>query len=625
MKNRSILFRISLLVGCGAGLVMLVLAFLPFNRLKKAGYERLVQQVEDASLDLTSRISSDLAQGVSFTRATARLLSGEVTLSRPQVMEMVENLLPHYPFVTGVGLVYEPNGFDGKDSLHLNERGSGFHGRFLPYIVMGQDGKAHFSDTSHTHIDPEIGTWYFEPKRTKKAFASDAYHLDILDRKDVLLFSFAEPILKENHFAGVVAADIELERIVAWVNNADALAGLATVSLYSPTGKLASTTDKANALATFDWERLSTTEQNALLAKERILHEEGNHVSYITPFFMSTCEKPVLLSIDFNKGIAMQRAYRQMAMILLLGGVLCVVLFVVVLYLLRSLLRPIHLIANRLGDLAQGNLITESIGYESRSDELGLMAQSFQGMVSQLRGVIGAITTSTHELNANSTHIHSSSQSIADAAQNSAASTEEVLAQCTSVLEVSQHNLEMADQTANDVRDAQGSLKDLTVSINETNRTLEEIVNREMLLAEIASQTNILALNAAVEAARAGEAGRGFSVVATEVRVLAERSAEIVSGINELRRNSQKISETTLADLNQLQKVLESIIGYMEQMNTNSHQITDAMGQIDVAMNSLSSTAQVNATSSDQLATESESIVERVNDLKQEVAHFHID
>ena len=146
-----------------------------------------------------------------------------------------------------------------------------------------------------------------------------------------------------------------------------------------------------------------------------------------------------------------------------------------------------------------------------------------------------------------------------------------------------------------------------------------------MLLAEIASQTNILALNAAVEAARAGEAGRGFSVVATEVRVLAEKSAEIVSGINELRRNSQKISETTLADLNQLQKVLESIIGYMEQMNTNSHQITDAMGQIDVAMNSLSSTAQVNATSSDQLATESESIVERVNDLKQEVAHFHID
>ena len=340
---------------------------------------------------------------------------------------------------------------------------------------------------------------------------------------------------------------------------------------------------------------------------------------------MSTCEKPLLLSIDFDKNVAIQRAYRQMAMILLLGAALCIVLFVIVLYLLRSLLRPIHLIANRLGDLAHGNLITEPIGYEKRNDELGLMAQSFHGMVSQLRSVIRAIASSTHELNANSTHIHASSQAIADAAQNSAASTEEVLAQCTSVLEVSQHNLEMANQTANDVRNAQSSLKDLTVSINETNQTLEEIVSREMLLAEIASQTNILALNAAVEAARAGEAGRGFSVVATEVRVLAERSAEIVSGINELRKNSQKVSETTLVDLEQLQKVLESIIGYMEQMNTNSHQITVAMGQIDVAMNNLSSTAQVNATSSDQLASESESIVGHVNDLNQEMAHFRMD
>lgn len=625
MKNRSILFRISLLVGCGAGLVMLVLAFLPFKQLKRAGYERLIQQVEEASLDLTTRIGSDLAQSVSFTHATAKLLSGEVAISRSQIMSMIENLLPHYPFVTGIGLVYEPNGFDGKDSLHLGEKGSGFYGRFLPYIVMGRDGKAHFSDTSHTHIDPEIGTWYFEPRRTKKAFASDAYYLDLLDRKNVLLFSFAEPILKGNNFVGVVAADIELERITAWVNNTEALAGLATVSLYSPTGKLASTTDEANAPPTFDWERLSAAEHDAILAKERILHEEGNHVSYISPFFMSTCEKPLLLSIDFDKNVAIQRAYRQMAMILLLGAALCIVLFVIVLYLLRSLLRPIHLIANRLGDLAHGNLITEPIGYEKRNDELGLMAQSFHGMVSQLRSVIRAIASSTHELNANSTHIHASSQAIADAAQNSAASTEEVLAQCTSVLEVSQHNLEMANQTANDVRNAQSSLKDLTVSINETNQTLEEIVSREMLLAEIASQTNILALNAAVEAARAGEAGRGFSVVATEVRVLAERSAEIVSGINELRKNSQKVSETTLADLEQLQKVLESIIGYMEQMNTNSHQITVAMGQIDVAMNNLSSTAQVNATSSDQLASESESIVGHVNDLNQEMAHFRMD
>lgn len=625
MKSKSILFRISLLLVCGAGVVIFILAFLPLNRLKKAGYERLIQEVEAASVDLKTRIEGDLAQGVSFTRTTAKLLSGDVTLSRPQVMDMLENALPNYPFVTGIGIVYEPNGFDGKDSLHLHEKGSGLRGRFLPFIAMGKDGRAHYSDTTHMHIDPKIGTWYFEPRRTKKAYASEAYHLDILERKNVFLFSFAEPILRNNSFVGVVEVDIELERIIAWVKNADALAGLATVSLYSPGGNLASTTDEINTAATFDWERLSASEREALYNKERILHEEGDLVSYITPFYMSTCEKPVLLCIDFDKSIAMRQVYKEVALTWLLGGVLSIVLFFVVLYLLRKLLRPIHVIADRLGGLAQGRLTTELTGYEKRTDELGLMAHGYHDMVSKLRGVISEISSSTNELNANSAHIHSSSETIAEAAQNSAASTEEVLAQCTSVLEVCQRDLEMADNAAKEVRDAQDTLTNLSSNINETNRTLEEIVSREMLLAEIAEQTNILALNASVEAARAGDVGRGFAVVAGEVRVLAERSAEIVNGINNLRKNSQNLSSATLAELEQLQDVLEGIVGNMTQMNTNSHQITDAMRQIDVAMNALSSTAQINASSSDQLATESESIVGRVNELKQEVAHFQID
>lgn len=625
MKKKSILFRISLLVGFGAGIVMLVLAFLPASKLKQAGFEHLIQQVDKASVDLKTRIENDLTQCVSFSRTTAKALSGNVTLTRPQVMEMLGNVLPNYPFITGVALAYEPNGFDGKDSLHLGEQGSGFHGRFLPYLVIGKDGKAHYSDTCQTHIDPEIGTWYFEPRRTKRAFANEPYHLNILDRKNVLLFSFAEPIVRNDDFVGVVIVDIELERIVAWVENTEALSGLATVSLYSLGGHLAATTDQEHAQTIFDWERVSATERTALLKRESILLEQGDSVSYITPFYMSSCEKPFLLCIEFDKGAAMSHVYKQILLVLLFGGILCVVLFVVVLYLLRNLLNPIHLITDRLGELAQGKLNTTPTGYEKRSDELGLMAESFQRMSATLRSVIGGIVTSTYELNSNSTHIHTSSQTIADAAQNSAASTEQVLAQCTSVLEVSQSNLEMANNTTNEVRNAQDTLSELTKNINETNQTLGDIVSQEMLLGEIAAQTNILSLNASVEAARAGDAGRGFAVVASEVRILAERSAEIVNGIKELRKDSQKNSNTTLNDLVQLQKVLEGIIANMTQMNTNSHQITDAIGQIDMAMNSLSSTAQVNATSADQLARESESILERINNLKQEIEHFQVD
>jgi len=127
MKNKSILFRVGLLVGGGIAVIMLVLVVLPFQQLKEAEYSRLMRNVEDASFNLLTRIGADLEQGVNLTKTTANLLSGDVALSREGVIRMLENTVEHYPFVIGIGLSYEPNGFDGKDSLFKGGiRGSGW-------------------------------------------------------------------------------------------------------------------------------------------------------------------------------------------------------------------------------------------------------------------------------------------------------------------------------------------------------------------------------------------------------------------------------------------------------------------------------------------------------------------
>lgn len=625
LKNRSILFQIGILVGCGVAIVMLVLALLPFQRLKNAGYGHLIRQVEHASLELTTKIEKDLAEGVAFTHTTAQLLSGEHHLTRAQAMQMLENALGFYPFVTGVALAYESDAFDGQDSLHKGEIGSGASGRFLPFFARDSDGLARYSDTTHTHVDRKVGTWYFEPKRTLKAYASEAYYLDILDRKNVFLFTFAEPIVRDGKFLGVTEIDIELVSIVEWVQQATALSGLATISLYLPGGKLATSTATENVASVFDIHILTTEEQEKLKQGERILHEEGTNVSYIAAFYMSSCENPFILSIDFDKSAVMGQVYRRTALTLLLGVVLCIALLWVVLYILRNLLRPIHIITLRIEDLARGSIQLQATGYEQRTDELGQIANSFHKMELQLHKVFSAIRSSTQELNSNSEHVQSSSQNIAQAAQVSASSTEEVLAQCSSVLEVCQRDLEMSGVATADLANARDTMKSLRENVDSTHNSLTEIVNREMLLSEIAAQTNILALNAAVEAARAGEAGKGFAVVASEIRVLAERSAEIVNGIQDLRENSMKISNATIAEIEQLQHVMSEVIENMSTTNDNSHQITQAVAEIEKAVSQLSTTAQENTTASDALTVESESIVLRVKELQAEMAHFQME
>ena len=624
MKNKSILFRVGLLVGLGSGIIMLVLALLPSQELQKAGYERLIHEVEYASRNLFERIETDLEQTVAYTRTTARFLSGDVSLSREELIRMFENSVEKYPSVIGIGVAYEPNAFDGKDSLFKGGvKGSGWQGRYLPFIARDADGRGRYSDTIHTHL---FGKWYSEPKRTQRAFFNELYLLDILDRKNVNITSFAEPIVKDGRFLGVCEVDIEFERILCWVREDTSLAGLATISLYSPEGTLLATTAQDGEVAQkFSWDRLSQNEEQALRNRLRIFHKEGDSVSYISPFYMSSCERPLLLSVDFDKSHVMATVYRESILSLLLGVFFCGGLIVLVLLILRKFFRPIHVVASHIGDISHGNLVVQPTGYERRKDELGRMAKSFYQMVGQLRGVIRSIVASSQALSNDSQHINAFAKDIAEAARNSAAATEEVQAQCTSVLEVCQNNVNLAGKASSEVTDARETLKKLVDNVEDTNRTLSEIVAREMQLANIASQTGILALNAAVEAARADDAGKGFSMVAVEVRTLAERSTEIVNGIQKLRASSAKISANTLGDLEQLKNVMEEVLENMRRLNTNSQQITDAVEQIDGAVNGLSTTSQENAEAADSLASDSTAIVDSVHTLNVEVANFRVD
>ena len=628
MKRRSILVRVGLIVGVGMLIILLIMLLLPLNQLSESGYEQLVSRVEHSSQALVDKIETDLTQGEEFAKTYADLLSTDdkAPCSRKQIVELITNALPAYPFVIGVGLAYEPNAFDGADSLYVGVVGNGFQGRFIPYMDKDVNGVAHLDDTCYSHINEETGAWYFVPLRTGKAFISELYTTKVFERLNVPVFTLAEPITRRGQNIGVMSVDIELERILDWIRNAKKFDGIATVSFYSPLGSLlASSRTDASDSERFDWGVLSPKESQALHEREKIFHQVGDEVRYITPFYFDSCENPLLLCIDFNKSEAMLSVYRGLNLYFWIGLLLALTLLLVVLFAMRRQLRPVKVLAERIEALAEGHLSTRRMGYEERQDETGLIARSYADMVQRLRGVIASIEHSARELNTSSEHISDSANEIASASEMEASSTDEVLSQCTGVLGVCKNDVSIADGAASSIVRAQNQLKNLADSIHQTSRTLSEIVNREMLLAEVSAQTNILALNAAVSAARAGEQGRGFAVIASEVRSLAERSAEIVNGIQALRDTSLSVSEASLKELERLQTVMTTLIDKMAGLNENSHHITDSMQQIEVAVTTLSDTANTNAQAASALSEASSDIVTRVKTLRNEIAHFKME
>lgn len=241
-------------------------------------------------------------------------------------------------------------------------------------------------------------------------------------------------------------------------------------------------------------------------------------------------------------------------------------------YLLKTL-QPIEVLVHEAAKVAQGDLSLTTLKITSK-DEVGRLAQSFEQMASNLRGLMRQVTAATEQVAASAEQLHAGAEQSAQAANQvavSISSTSEgiekqttgvanVLALVENITQGSQEGAEAAVQAAKITTEAVAStvagsnaVDNAIVQMNQIQRTVEssaeavaELGNRSKeigvivdTISGIAAQTNLLALNAAIEAARAGEQGRGFAVVAEEVRKLAEQSQIAAKQISELIRDIQ--------------------------------------------------------------------------------------
>ncbi len=292
-------------------------------------------------------------------------------------------------------------------------------------------------------------------------------------------------------------------------------------------------------------------------------------------------------------------------------------------------------IVRSIGELSQGNLGIRIDG--NRQGAFLRMKDDFNAALTTLSSTMAGILDSGQNVSGTSGHLEKSSNDMARRAEDNAAAVEETSAaveQIAAGVRQVVTNAKSADEATRKVRESADKTRQVSdeteASINAMIEASAQINRVVKVIEDIAFRINLLALNAGVEAARAGEAGRGFSVVASEVRALAQRSQEAVQEISEVINQNNQSVEVGVAQVALSRKALEGIISDVEVASEQISEIAWAVEQqsvgieeVNKAVRSIDKTAQTNAASLEEMTAASVSMSKEATTLAKALQQFH--
>ncbi len=630
LRNKLLLFSLLLLV-----IALGVMSWVGTNAMKHTSHEvisqitvssreRVHDILEQASYRVASAVGSYMNRAFDTPVTMNRIVSAglndpEKRLSRDQVQVLARQALEANALVSSAYIQFEKNGYDNNDVALI---GSGDHtthiGTLETYWVregsnlthyVTEDPKAKYSAKPNDLGDRE-SEWYLCSYETGKTCIVEPYLYEIEPGNEVLMTSLVTPLMRDGRFVGVAGSDINLPVLQKLMKamSAKLFDGKAQLHLITAKGRIVASSQFAQKLS----RPLSEADQdfaqslkgrngeifefNQLLVVDSPIHIQAPGIDW--HLILTVPEAVAFAGVNQLKADLQDDVRNTLGTQLILSLVIIGVAAAAIVIFVGTITRPLNQMRERVFNLssADGDL-TQTLNIENHR-ELIEISQGINQFIARLREMILALqeqslqvqkqtnllseaTTITTETIARQTV---ETDSVATAMEEMASTSAEVARLASTSAEGTQASEKILlntqasfDHSVEQVQAIAQAMAENSERIARVSARSEDINEIVSTISDIAEQTNLLALNAAIEAARAGEQGRGFAVVADEVRTLAANTQKSTEEINELvkrlQSNVREAVEQIEINRGRSEETTKSIADSVESLKTLAAQV----------------------------------------------------
>ena len=301
----------------------------------------------------------------------------------------------------------------------------------------------------------------------------------------------------------------------------------------------------------------------------------------------------------------------------LVGILITVILSFII---INAISKPLKMLVSYMEKISQKQIHFQI--KEQRKDEIGDLFKSINEINTNFKAIIEKIKEIANVVATGSKQLTTSSQQVAMGSNQQAASSEEISSSMEEIRAGVEQNSENAGQSARSMDLVSNSMNEIKFSFEDSFKATSDILQKSTAINEIAEKINILAINAAIEAARAGDFGKGFNVVASEIRELAVHTQRSAQLINELSQQSiEKLGHTNQLLNNVLPEIHKSS-QLTSEINAASIEQNSGIGQINLAIAQFTSIIQENSASSEEMASSAEELYAQSQNMVDIISAF---